>query len=412
VSLLAPTAESERFAELDALRGVALFGVFLVNFTLFAGPGVMATEQQLLLLPTAALDFTLRELLHWLVEDKANTLFAFLFGVGFWLQLQRAQSRDADFGRIYRRRLVVLLLFGCVHLFFVWTWDILHLYALAGFVLLALRRVSDRFLLIGGLLLAVFGRDLALAFHAANTAAAEAAYADSAVLLRQAAAAQGDYGVLLQSFTQMTVQDYLLHGGLIAWFVYVLGRFLLGAWVGRRGWLTRAAEFQPGYRRTLMLTMPAGLLLEGATRLLYQRIDAGVFAHDELAGYLADALHLAATPLLAAGYVCAVVLGLRQPLGRRLLTPFAWAGRMALSNYVMQSLVYGLLLCGIGPGLALGGRLGLAACSAIVVLAYAGQLAASGWWLRRYRYGPLEWCWRALTYGERPAMRRASLPIR
>ena len=130
-----PVRARDRVLEMDVLRGIALFGVFLVNMVGFCGAGLMATDQQLMALPTAALDGMLRNLMHWLVSGKANTLFAFLFGLGFYLQMQRAQARGADFDRIYLRRLTVLLVLGVVHTLFFWVWDILNLYALAGFVL-------------------------------------------------------------------------------------------------------------------------------------------------------------------------------------------------------------------------------------------------------------------------------------
>ena len=112
----APVGPSERVEVMDVLRGVALFGVFLMNMAPFAGTPIMATEQQLLSLPTAAYDFALLDVLRWLVADKANTIFAFLFGLGFYLQMQRLQFRGADFEALYKRRLTVLLCIGCVHL--------------------------------------------------------------------------------------------------------------------------------------------------------------------------------------------------------------------------------------------------------------------------------------------------------
>ena len=154
----APVVASERVEVMDVLRGVALFGVFLMNMAPFAGTPIMATEQQLLGLPSAAYDFALLDVLRWLVADKANTIFAFLFGLGFYLQMQRLQLRGADFEALYKRRLTVLLCIGCLHLFFVWTWDILHLYALAGFILLPLRRLSNRDLLAIGIILGLVGR--------------------------------------------------------------------------------------------------------------------------------------------------------------------------------------------------------------------------------------------------------------
>ena len=133
-----PTTARERIEEMDVLRGVALFGVFLMNMVGFNASDILATDAQRLSLPTAALDHTLQLLLSALVSDKANTLFAFLFGLGFHLQMQRMQARGAAFEAIYVRRLTVLLCLGVLHVLLVWTWDILHLYALAGFVLLAL----------------------------------------------------------------------------------------------------------------------------------------------------------------------------------------------------------------------------------------------------------------------------------
>jgi len=100
---------------MDVLRGVALFGVFLMNLVAFASPSIMATEEQLMLLPSAPLDFTLFDVLGWLVADKANTIFAFLFGLGFALQLQRLEGRGVDFEALYRRRLTVLLVIGVIH---------------------------------------------------------------------------------------------------------------------------------------------------------------------------------------------------------------------------------------------------------------------------------------------------------
>ena len=93
----APVGTGERVEVMDVLRGVALFGVFLMNFTGFAAAPIMATEQQLLSLPTAAFDLALFDVLRWLFLDKANTLFAFLFGLGFYLQMRRLEVRGAEF---------------------------------------------------------------------------------------------------------------------------------------------------------------------------------------------------------------------------------------------------------------------------------------------------------------------------
>jgi uncharacterized protein len=391
---------------MDALRGVALFGVFLVNLTSFASTNVMATEEQLLLLPTAPIDLTLFDVLEWLAVDKANTLFAFLFGLGFFLQMQRLEARGVDFERLYRRRLFVLLAFGLIHTFFIWVWDILHLYALAGFALLALRRLSNRALLISGAVCGALGRVAQKAleeFAGASTwTGSTDGYDQASVLIRQGLSQHGDYLGLVRNFFSWTVIDYLASGLIVGWLFYALGRFLIGAWVGRHGWIARARDFLPGWRRTLRWSLPLGLVLEGASTLL---AESPLLPDWQQRAFVAGVFHLFAVPVLSTGYVSAVVVGFQSERGRKLLAPFAWAGRMALTNYLTQSLIIAFVLFGVGPGLALAGKIGTAALMAIVIVCYALQMAFSRWWLTRYAYGPMEWVWRALTYGKLPIMR-------
>ena len=126
---VAPVAPHERIADIDVLRGFALLGVFLSNLVSFAGGSVMADSSQLATLPSAWWDALVNLGLGWLVDDKANTLFALLFGVGFAIQQQRAVRKGGDPDRLLSRRMLVLLSFGVLHLFFLWPWDVLHVYA-------------------------------------------------------------------------------------------------------------------------------------------------------------------------------------------------------------------------------------------------------------------------------------------
>lgn len=391
---------------MDVLRGVALFGVFLVNFTSFASAGIMATDEQLLSLPTAALDLTLYDLIEWLFVDKANTLFAFLFGLGFYLQMRRLEARGVDFSRVYVRRLAALLLIGVLDNFFLWTWDILHLYALAGFVLLALRELNNRDLVVLGLIFGLFGRTLqeALARFAAVGGSAINTNDAASVLLRQHISQSGDYVALVKNFFDWTVIDYLSSGLIFGWLLYALGRFLIGAWVGRHGWIALAREFLPGWRRLASWSLPLGLILEGCATLL---AESPLLPDWKQRDFFAHLVHLLAVPVLSVGYVSAVVSLFHTARGLRLLAPFGWSGRMALTNYLTQSLVYGFVLFGIGPGLAMAGHIGATALIGITVVAYAAQIAFSRWWLSRFAYGPAEWVWRALTYGQWPSMRLA-----
>lgn len=407
--IAAPVSQAERVELLDVLRGVALFGVFLMNFTGFADAGAMATEEQMAALPTARIDSVLTEVLAALVMDKANTMFAFLFGLGFYLQMQRLESRGVDFERLYKRRMAVLLAFGILHFVFVWTWDILHLYALAGFVLLAFRSMSNRDLLGIGIICAVLSRTAQKALDtfgsATNWTGAPDAETQAVVLERQQLAHSGDYFAIVGNLLDLAVVEYILSGAILGWLVYALGRFFIGAWVGRHGWIVRARDHLPGWRRVLKWSLPVGLLMEGFGSIVGLSNVMPEGAHRD---FVAEALHLAAVPVLAAGYVSAVVVGFHVPLGRRLLAPFAAAGRMALTNYVSQSFIMGFVLFGVGPGLALVGRIGATAITGIVIACFALQIVASRFWLSRFQYGPLEWLWRALTYGNLPRFRARS----
>ena len=408
----APTSSLERVTELDVLRGVALLGVFLMSLPRFAGPGFMATPAQIMALPTFEVDSWTSFVAVWLVLDKANTLFAFLFGLGFYIQMERAEAKGVPFERLYLRRLTILLLIGLAHLLLLWAWDILHLYALAGFALFAFRHLSTRALIVTGVALALVPRIIyeALLRYGVLGHGWATFYSDEAVLHRQAVSTAGDYGALVQIFANYTLFEYFLNGLILAWLLYALGRFLVGAWVGRHGWLQRPVDNLSGFRRIMLLTLPSGLLLALiAAFMLHHNFEAvrGSWAHWPIVG---TAVRLIAAPVLATGYLCAIIVALHNPLGRQLFAPFRHVGRMALTNYVGQSLIIGFVVFGVGPGLDLAGRIGWAASWAIVVVAFVLQLLLSKAWLATFNFGPLEYLWRGLTYSSWPAMLRSSVP--
>lgn len=141
---LAPTAKDDRYLIMDVLRGFALFGVMLVNIYELGGADVLITAQQLAALPSAGLNDAMSFWVKLLVYDKANTLFAFLFGLGFAIQMQRLEARGAAFTPIYLRRIAILLMIGLVHVLFLFAWDILHVYAIAAVILFFCRKLPDR----------------------------------------------------------------------------------------------------------------------------------------------------------------------------------------------------------------------------------------------------------------------------
>ena len=401
-TLATPVSGRERIGEVDVLRGVALLGVLLMNFVAFASDGVMATKAQLEALPTATVDWWSYEAIRMFVGDKANTVFATLFGLGFYIQLTRSEGKPGFEAR-YARRLFWLLVFGWLNAIFLWIWDILNLYALAGFGLLLMRRWSTRALLMFGIPAALYSDKLQGALIKAwnlPIPSADRYEANAAVLERQAISQAGDYPGLVGHFAGWTWAEWIVGGLMAAWVVYALGRFALGAAIGRSGLFENVPRYVPLLRRIAMIAIPLGLTAAFAIR---------VVAHvgNEEAKTIAGILRSPTALILAAGYCSGIIVALQKEWGQRLFGPFGAVGRMALTNYLAQGFLYAFVMFGVAPGLALAGRIGTTAVVGISLAFFAFQIAFSHWWLARYRFGPMEWLWRWLTYGIRPQFRRA-----
>ena len=401
-TLATPVSGRERIGEVDVLRGVALLGVLLMNFVAFASDGVMATKAQLEALPTATVDWWSYEAIRMFVGDKANTVFATLFGLGFYIQLTRSEGKPGFEAR-YARRLFWLLVFGWLNAIFLWIWDILNLYALAGFGLLLMRRWSTRALLMFGIPAALYSDKLQGALIKAwnlPIPSADRYEANAAVLERQAISQAGDYPGLVGHFAGWTWAEWIVGGLMAAWVVYALGRFALGAAIGRSGLFENVPRYVPLLRRIAMIAIPLGLTAAFAIR---------VAAHvgNEEAKTIAGILRSPTALILAAGYCSGIIVALQKEWGQRLFGPFGAVGRMALTNYLAQGFLYAFVMFGVAPGLALAGRIGTTAVIGISLAFFAFQIAFSHWWLARYRFGPMEWLWRWLTYGIRPQFRRA-----
>lgn len=403
-----PVGQNERISELDVLRGIALFGVLTMNFVWIAGYGVGITEAQATALPSDRLDFYTYWGVRWLIGDKANTVFATLFGLGFYLQLQRGSGKPGFEAR-YRRRLGWLLLFGILNVLFLWIGDILHLYAIAGFILLAMRKWSTRALVIFGTIAALYSDKLqewlvaALNLPLPNS---DAYFTDPGIVARQEVLRSGDLPSIVAYMAEFTWVDWLANGVMVAWLIYALGRFALGAAIGRSGILDNVRAFIPVLRRIAWVAIPVGLLFGLIVRLVYTELWSPMGESEGLVT-LARILRSPAALVLAAGYCAGIVVAMQRPWGQRLFGVFAPVGQMALTNYLVQGFLYAFVLYGGMLGLGLAGRIGSFAILLTCIAFFAFQTMFSHWWLAHYRFGPMEWLWRALTYGERPPFRIA-----
>jgi uncharacterized protein len=413
----APTPADERVVVIDVLRGFALFGILIVNMTGFSMPFASYWLNE----PwwSAPADRAAMGLIRILFEGKFFLLFSLLFGLGMALQMERIEARGSTFGRLYARRLLALLLFGECHIIFFWWGDILATYALVGFVLLLVRRWRTTTLL----LLAAIVYALALGASALLALLAKLAELDSSTAqdLADALADQQEYLAdltyerivvyahgTLAAIQRLRLQEF--RESLVALFFMVpgiLAMFLVGRVVGRHGIVLQPANHRRLLTGLACVGLPIGLALNVAWVVVMEQVSPAEVTWLGVAGY---GFYLAGAPLATSGYAATLVLLWQRAAWQHWLRPLAAVGRMALTNYLLQTLVCTTIFYSYGLGWY--GALSPAAGLALTVAIFAIQIPLSGWWLRRFRFGPLEWLWRCLTYARWQPLRlpRVGLP--
>jgi uncharacterized protein len=406
---LSPAAAGERIELIDVVRGFALYGVLLANLIWIAHDGAV-TPAQAAALPTAAFDRMVRLGVEFFVDWKFYTLFSFLFGLGFSVQLMRGERRGASVLPVYLRRLAILFGFGLVHAYLVWYGDILHHYALLGFLLIVARKWSDRALLGTGIGLGVVLPAVVVIGRGLLSPSEPRAGPDPAELqvleARFRAFTSGSYAASFRENAKYAV-SFWTTGFALHFMPAILGKFFLGFYAGRRRLLEQPEAHLALFRRLLVWGLVVGLIGNALWVWTTELTDTGRLASSSgwvLAAQVPIYLGLIA---MAGFYLSGLVLLWRRPGWRSRLAWLAPVGRMALTNYLTHSVIYLSLFYGFG--LALLGRVDAAYCLALSIVVFAGQVMLSSWWLRRFRFGPAEWVWRSLTYGVRQPMQlRAS----
>lgn len=394
----APSTDRRRIADVDALRGFALLGILVVNVTFFASAFTIYE------IADPAFSSGFDDLGRWIVAvlftSKFYVLFSFLFGYSFTLQLAAADRSGAAFRPRFLRRLLGLFAIGAAHAVLLWQGDILTTYAVLGLVLLLIHRISPRrAVVIAGLIVLA---SATLFLVAGLDELARGTAPDLANQIRGATDAtaywRGSFGdVIAQRISELPTTFELL---LFLQAPTALAMFLLGLAAGRRRLLADVSALRPALTRIARIALPLGV----AGGLLYAFTTIGHAGTGR--GTIGAAVDVLSAPVLAAGYVAALLLFFGTARGERVRDALAPAGRMALSNYVLQSLVCAFLFTGYGLGLV--GHVSPVAAIVIAATIYAAQLVGSAWWMRRHRYGPLEWLLRWFTNGERPPWRRAA----
>jgi uncharacterized protein len=387
---IAPIQQSERVEQMDILRGIALLGVLTINLL---GEFRVSIFQQFVGVPPAAhaLDRWINTYTHIFIELKAFALFSLLFGIGLAIQFDRISARGGSPFRLLSRRLLALLLLGIIHLTLVWNGDILTEYAVAGLIALPFLFLPRRWL---GVAIIVFTLRYLLPYFPYPISFPNDAWLHMHLVQAAIVYKHGSYLQIL-SFEFHELPELLpLHVFMMA---RTVALFLFGALCWRSGVVKRLDAHTGPLALACLLGLGAGLSLTILTSSLVRPM---------IFGQAQGELYLIGELALTIGYAATIMYVTTMNWGRKALGWAAPLGRMAFTNYVMQSLIFSFLFFGWGLGLY-----GIRSAPALLlgICVYVFQVFFSAAWLRRFRFGPIEWLWRTIMYGVIQPMKRPSV---
>lgn len=401
---------SERIATLDILRGFALMGILIMNMPGFNSSFFSEADGSHLW--AGALDQQAEHLRESLFSGKFNSMFSLLFGIGFTIQFTRMTARyPAQAMGLYLRRLAVLALLGVVHAWVFWPGDVLHTYAILGLLLvLGLRRVSDRTimaLIAGCILYPALSGLLRVLVITPQMTAERVKIAQAFEATNNAAYGHGSFlEAVLENVRVMnySYDNWLGLWGTLGWWVMMSLTMLIGLLAGRRRWVQRVPELMPQIRRLTWWALAVGLGCGVASTAIFEfnRIPG-----PSLIKVLGSVCYSLSRLGMMVFYVLVIVRLAQLADWQRRLAPLAAAGRMPLTNYLMQTALCTTLFQGWGFGLwmQVGPALSLVLALAIFWLV---QVPWSLWWFKTHERGPLEALWARFTYG---GTRRAVQPL-
>jgi len=402
-----PVSLTERADILDTLRGFALLGVLLDNLVGFTG-WAFQTQAMREALPTWPADGILALSELTFINGKFYSLFSLLFGIGFSIILIRNEQKAINPLPVFYRRLFVLLVIGAAHLFLLWEGDILFLYALIGLILPLFRKCSDKTLLItsaalilsplilDGIYILLNGKSgdglqrLAVSIDKKNGVPTDSTYAT--YLYKPGSGLQEWRNWQASGWAYR--YSYILDSNRIP---KVLGMFLLGFYAGRKMMYMHLEKYVTLFKKLRLWGFVVGI--PAAIACTYFEIFAKEQMNPEPARLGHTFFYAISVVPLSLAYTSVICLHWIKKKGNSKLKVLAPMGRMALTNYIMQTILGILIYYGVGFGL--GGNIGPALFIPVGLAVYAFQVLYSNLWFRYFNYGPLEWIWRMLTYGKR-----------
>ncbi|WP_166786809.1 DUF418 domain-containing protein [Jeotgalibacillus salarius] len=392
----------ERIHTLDIIRGFALFGILIANMIAFKTP-VFTNISDLVegsSLPEGGMNAALTLLTAIFVDGKFYPMFSMLFGLGFYIFYSRLMKRGLPAKKMFMRRLVFLLLIGLVHLIFIWTGDILHTYAITGFLLPLFIERSVKVIRIWAISLLVFSTFFITALMLLNSVGINFMISEGMDTLQNLNAsavsansvmANGSFGEILAFRFINEVVPVLLQ--VLLYLPTILPLFLIGLYLGKTGMFTDIEPHIKRWKKVMWVGLAVGAPIVG----LSVAIGYNVFGWEPyLTTPIAEGLNTFGGPFLMLFYVASIVLITRKSSIEKMLMPFASVGRMALTNYLMQSIIAVIIFNGYGFGLF--GQVSKTQGVLIAIAIYTVQVVLSHVLLKRYKQGPMEYVWKKWTY--------------
>jgi len=386
-----PTNPSERISQIDILRGFALFGILLVNVfgynsSFFDFNGFYQTFED-------PLNSTVYNLVIGFGADKFIFIFSFLFGLGFSIMYLKYCADERDFFRVYLRRLLVLMMFGIIHIVFFWAGDILFSYSVMGIILLLSRKLRSGILLFLSIFLYFFPI-IYIAFESIFPFLPSALKSVTELKMPEVIDIYscGSYWDIFK----LRIHEYLAFRNinLVYYAPKVLSLFIFGFLFYKHKYLNRINSSKTYYFALFVIFLSIGILLNLFTENIVNSL-----ANPETNPFY-TAIYMAVFEItnifLGLGYILFILILSQIPISKTILNPLKYVGRMALTNYLMQSVIFTTIMYAYGFGYF--GSIEPWQLVIFAVAVFSIQTIYSRFWLKKFKFGPMEWIWRKITY--------------
>jgi uncharacterized protein len=399
-----PLKQNERIELIDALRGFALLGILMVNMLYMYAP---MSQLMLGAKPDVSTEHIVAEsFIKFFFEGKFYVIFSMLFGFGFFIFMNKGIDSTISVLSVFKRRLFFLLLFGIAHITLLWVGDVLLYYSIFGFILILFRKSSEKKILKWALILALLPTILMSLLTLFIALASQIPEAKTQMDIQF----QGNIDEIKDlierayitystgTFSQMIsirIEEYLTlaSGSLFFFCPVILSMFLIGFWAARKGIISNFTSKTDFLKKIFWWGLAIGIITNILYTISYHHAQLSVPGGWSLT---ASTMHTLGGVSLGLCYISAIVLLFVRGKARLFVKYFVPVGRMALTNYLLQSIITSLFFHSYGLGLY--GKVEVWQGIVLTLIIFILQIAFSCLWLKHFQFGPFEWLWRSLTY--------------